>query len=480
MSVPLLVAGCKGRRHELVGTANAASAQPSSPSPAPTPTPTTPTPAPAPSPPACPSADAAKIAPFEIDRSQIKAAVPQIEDPKGSLKPFYDRLLTLARGQAKDHLRIGFYGDSNLTQDHITGHIRRELQHRFGDAGHGFVALARPWAWYNHEDVHHHGTWPLWKQMAPTTDPVWGHRYGFAHIAAESRTGGAAAWVGTADATAPVGKSASTFDVYFLKQPKGGSFDLVLDGTVLRTVSTAADDFEAGYDLVETSDGPHQLRAVVKGDGIVRLYGATLERAASSSASSSSSSPSSSSPSSPSIVVDSLGTGAMNFQRFMLTEPKIRKEQLEHRHYDLVIVWMGMNAAWLEPNRAWARDTVTTLRDALGGGADAVPVLLLSPADTVKPGEGRSEPRIVQLVKQLREIAKETGIAFWDFRAAMGGDASFLEFMKRRLASPDRAHLLKSGSDLMGTRLLAAIFAEIGARLEASPEAGCIPDPRSQ
>lgn len=449
------MAGCKGRRHELVGTASAASAQPRSTNPAPTL-------APPPPAPACPPIDQAKIAPFEIDPSPISAALPSIEDAQGALAPFYDRLLMLARGQAKDHIRVAFYGDSNLTQDHITGHMRRELQRRFGDAGHGFVALARPWAWYNHEDVRHHGTWPLWKQMAPTTDPVWGHRYGFAHVAAESRIGGAAAWVATADRDAPVGTSASTFDVYFLKQPKGGSFDLVLDGSVLRTVSTAADDFEAGYELVETTDGPHQLRAVVKGDGVVRLYGATLERAASPDSSS------------PSIVVDSLGTGAMNFQRFMLTEPKIRKEQLEHRRYDLVIIWMGMNAAWLEPNRAWAHDTVTTIRDSLGGGADAVPVLVLSPADTVKPGEGRSEPRIVRLVTQLREISRETGVAFWDFRAAMGGEASFLEFMKRRLASPDRAHLLKSGSHLMGTRLLAALFRGVAARLEAHPQAGCV------
>jgi len=439
-----------------VSTASAASAQPTAVVPAPA------QPEPAAAAPVCPAVDREKMAAWEIDQSQIKAAVPPIVDAKGSLAPFYEQLVSLARGTRKDHLRIGVYGDSNLVQDHLTGHIRRELQARFGDGDHGFVALARPWPWYIHEDVHHHGTWPMWQQMAPTTHPVWGHRYGFANIAAESRMPGATAWVGTADAPSLVGRTASAFDVYFLKQPRGGSFDLLLDGKVLRTVNTAAEEFEAGFDRVETTDDAHQVRVIVKGDGPVRMYGTTLERPSSTS---------------PAIVVDCLGTGAMNFQRFVLTEPKIRKEQLEHRHYDLVIVWMGMNAAWLEPNRAWARDTVTTIRDSLGGGSDAVPVLLLSPADTVKPGEGRSEPRIVQLSKQLRDIAAETGIAFWDFRAAMGGEASFLEFMKRRLASPDRAHLLKAGSDLMGTRLLAAIFEGANAHLETKPDAGCVSAP---
>lgn len=414
----------------------------------------------------CPAADREKLAPFVVDHSAIKAAVPEIEDSKEAMASFYDKVIALARGKTgRDHVRIGVYGDSNLTSDHLTGHMRRQLQARFGDGGHGFVALARPWAWYTHEDVHHHGTWPLFKQMDCTTDPVPGHRYGFANMAAESSTGGAAAWVGTADASSPVGTTASEFDVYFMKQPRGGSFDLVLDKKVVRTVSTKSDEIGAGFEKIETTDEAHELKCVVKGDGVVRLFGATLERSASSSRPA---------PAEPSvreggIVVDSLGTGAMNFQRFMLVESEIRKAQLEHRKYDLVIVWLGMNSMWLYPNRAWVHDTITTLRDALPG----LPVLMLTPPDSVKMGESKSDPRIVQLVKQLREVSEETGAAFWDFRAAMGGDAAYLDFMKRGLAANDRAHLSKTGNEVMGQRLLAALFQDIARRIEKKPDAGC-------
>jgi hypothetical protein len=446
----LLALGCRGKKKDsLVGTASAAGAETSrsavdaglftqdagSAS--------------------CPAIDRAKIAPFDVDRSIIKAAVPPILDPKGSLAPFYDRILALARGTEKDHVRIGFYGDSNLTSDFLTGDFRRSLQARFGDAGHGYVALARPWPWYTHEDVHHHGTWPLFKQIACTTDPVPGHRYGFANMGAESAKPGAAAWVATADESSPIGRSASRFEIYFLKQPKGGTFDIELDGKVLRTVGTAADQFEAGFETVETADAAHELKCVVKGDGTVRLFGATLERE----------------PKPASIVVDSLGTGSLNFQRFMLTEPVIRRAQLEHRKYDLVVVWLGMNSMWLPPNRAWAAGTITTIREALPG----VPVLVLTPPDSVKPGESKSDPRIVGLVKQLREVSEETGAAFWDLREAMGGDASCIDFMRRRLASPDRAHLLKSGSTIMSQRLLSALFDGLAARLDARPDAGCAP-----
>ena len=401
--------------------------------------------------PACPAVDRAKIAPFEIDRAAIKADAPDIVDPKATLASFHDRMLGLARGTGKRHVRIAVFGDSNLTSDYLTGHVRRALQARFGDGGHGFVALARPWPWYTHEDVHHHGTWPLFKQIAATTDPVPGHHYGLAHMAAESSKAGAAAWVATADPDAAVGRTASRFEIHFLKQPKGGSFEVVLDGKPVQTIATASERFEAGVQPVEAPDASHELRCVVKGDGVVRLFGATLERDA------------------PSVVVDSLGTGAMNFQRFMMTEPTVRRAQLVRRDYDLVVVWLGMNSMWLHPNRAWVHDTITTIRDAL----PSTPVLMLTPPDSVREGEEKSDPRIVGLVKQIREVADETGVAFWDFRAAMGGDAAFLAFMRRGLASPDRAHLSKQGGAMMGQRLLAALFRDLGARLEADPAAGC-------
>lgn len=153
----------------------------------------------------------------------------------------------------------------------------------------------------------------------------------------------------------------------------------------------------------------------------------------------------------------------------MLTEPSIRKAQLERRGYDLILVWLGMNSMWLYPNRAWVRDTIATLRDAIPG----VPVLVVTPPDSVKPGETKSDPRIVGLEKQLREVAEETGSAFWDLRAAMGGDGSYLEFMRRGLAALDRAHLSKQGSELLAARLLSAMFDDAAARLAAEPRAGC-------
>ena len=45
------------------------------------------------------------------------------------------------------------YGDSPVTADSITADVRSLLQQHFGDAGHGFVLIAKPWAWYGHRGV---------------------------------------------------------------------------------------------------------------------------------------------------------------------------------------------------------------------------------------------------------------------------------------------------------------------------------------
>lgn len=222
-------------------------------------------------------------------------------------------------------------------------------------------------------------------------------------------------------------------------------------------MSTAAPDFTAGFEAIETPDGAHEVKCVVKGNFSVRLYGITLERESVEPGKNGG------------VVVDSLGTGALNFQRFMLTEPVIRKAQLERRKYDVVFVWLGMNSMWLEPNRGWATDTVRTLRDAL----PEVPVVLVAPPDSERPGATKSDPRIVSIVKQLAAVAHEQKAAFWDLRAAMGGDGAFLEFVKHGLAADDRVHLSRQGNQLLGQRLLRALFEDARARLEAEPRAGC-------
>ena len=76
-----------------------------------------------------------------------------LDDRNGGLDHFYAALWRTERGVPMAITRILHYGDSPTTADLITGDTRQLLQKRFGDAGHGFTLIGKPWAWYEHRGV---------------------------------------------------------------------------------------------------------------------------------------------------------------------------------------------------------------------------------------------------------------------------------------------------------------------------------------
>jgi lysophospholipase L1-like esterase len=388
---------------------------------------------------ACAALEADKIAPLATCTDKVvKTPLPEIVDPTGTMASFWERLAELERGTATRPIRIAIYGDSNLTSDFLSGHLRRVLQTRYGDAGHGWVSLSRPWGSYRHEDVVMLGFWPMFKLYAPTT-----------HLCA-------AAWAATTkDPKSVVGQAVSHFELHYLKQPRGGTFTVQIDKKDLKTVDTKAPAFEAGIEEVDVEEGPHELRGVVTGTGPVRFFGVSLDRPGPAGK--------------PGIQVDSLGAGALQYERLTWVAKGTRKAQLEKRAYDLVILWLGMNVMFVPPNRGYATEFIGDLKEAL----PKTPVLVMGPGDTVKDGETKSDPRIVSVVKQMREVAAATGSAWWDFRDAMGGDGSIIGFTRRGLTGEDHIHFGPEGSRLMGDRFLCAATASFDAHVKAHPDAGC-------
>jgi hypothetical protein len=401
---------------------------------------------------ACPPMDAAKVAPFVCDKILVDAAVPPILDAKKSLAPFYERLAELARGKAKHHVKIGMYGDSNLTADAMSGRMRRQLQGRFGDGGHGYVALARPWEWYSHNDIHHDGHWKMWKQVATSTGKVMDGHYGFANIAGDSLQPGADVWVSTEPRPgAPVGWTANRFDLYYAKRPDGGELEVSIDGEVKKTLDTKG-EWEAAFETFEVPDAKHEIKVKALGKGTSRVYGVAVEKDPAA------------------IQLDSLGTGSLNMEQMAGVKSDTRRAQWAHRGYDLVIIQLGTNEFGVEEtHRKFHKIVIDEMRAAIPN----LPILILSPPDEAEAGTDYSDPRIVTLEKRLKSIAEDNGTAYWDFREAMGGDKSILKFGKKGLAYKDQVHLSKQGDEVMGDRVLCAVFDDLAAYLKAHPDAGC-------
>ena len=73
-----------------------------------------------------------------------------------ALGPFFDRLAALERGETR-RVRVLWLGDSHVAADLLTGHARRLLQARFGDAGPGLVMPGNPWRFFRHDRARSRG-----------------------------------------------------------------------------------------------------------------------------------------------------------------------------------------------------------------------------------------------------------------------------------------------------------------------------------
>ena len=410
----------------------------------------------APAPPAEPAraCDDVSVALPELIPSKIDVAVPDIVDPEQTLKPFHERVAELLRGQAKDHVRIAVFGDSNMTMDWITGEMRRTLQAKHGDAGHGYVALGRPWEWYRHMDVRSGHERLDWTPFAVSTHPSREAAYGFAGIAAQSQRPGAVTWVATAPESSPVGTRASRVDVYYLKKPRGGSFEIRVEGVARARVATDSAVREAGFQALELPDAPHQVEVVSTTVDSVTVFGVTLERGA------------------PSFVIDSLGLGAVSGPLLLRQDRAIMRAALSHRRYDLVTLLLGSNQVWPVRYEAQMAELIARFREALPG----VPVLVMSPVDQVKSLKSwRSTPDIQLVSRQNRRVARDNKCAFWDFRGAMGGDASMVRFMTQGMGQADGIHLTQKGAHYMGRRLTYALMRDVDRWLAAHHDTSCAP-----
>src|ERR1035438_4747187 len=246
------------------------------------------------------------------------ASGPLLDDSAGVLDAFYRALRRTGNREPGAVTRIVHYGDSPTTADLITGDVRALLQARFGNAGHGFILPAKPWAWYQHTGVTVNGSgW----QMVPASH--FEARDGLFGLGGVSFTGGP-----SATSKIVFERAAYTrFEVWFLRQPEGGSLTLSADDAPLGGIDTAGENKAADFAVFQapTAASTLTLRVV---QGHVRLFGVSAENSAGG------------------LVYDSLGlNGASITVLSRMFNQSHWSADLSHRNNDMVIVNYGTNEA---------------------------------------------------------------------------------------------------------------------------------------
>jgi hypothetical protein len=240
----------------------------------------------------------------------------EIEDPSGkALVRFFNslRVVETQCGQA----RISHYGDSPITNDGITATVRRKLQQRFGDGGHGFILAGKPWGWYQHDGVTLEARgWQSNAMWYTRGDTLFG--LGGANFIAAMPQAYASFSTST---TSEFGQRVSAFDIYYLAQPNGGELLIEVEGQSAQRITTNSDAPRSAFHRVSVAAGAHKLTLKPAGNGAVRLFGVVLDAGERG------------------VQYDSLGVNGafVGLLSHYLDETHWR-EQLRHRQPNLVIL----------------------------------------------------------------------------------------------------------------------------------------------
>lgn len=367
-----------------------------------------------------------------------------IEQADGhALDAFYQGLARAARGAGE--ARLVFYGASHVASDILTAVLREELQRRFGERGHGFVMPVPPWRHYRHDAIVIDADAKRWERRrvrASTEKPDF---FGFAGTyveSAETDAYGSAAFA--PDFRLPEKKSV-LFETYFLKQPKGGHFVMLVDGQEVAEVDTADKRYAAGYVRHRAPPGSRRVEVRLRGDGPVRLFGTSLELDA------------------PGVVVDVVGINGARARYQLLWDDALYREHLQRRPPDLLVLAYGTNESG---DRQPLRDYEAQLRQVVRRARSAAPessCLLIGPSDRPirqRRRTYRRRQRTEDINRVQHRVAMDYGCGYFDLFAFMGGHLSMLDWTqsKPRMAAPDHVHLTFRGYRRLGRVLTDALL----------------------
>lgn len=387
------------------------------------------------------------------------AAMP-VEDPTGQLERFFRKLARTEAGEDGAVTRVSHFGDSPLTGDLISGDARASLQAAFGNAGHGFVLAGRPWAWYGHRGVSLKASG--WRVLSSLVGTGNGGHTGLSGVGFGSRGG----------ASTEVALEKDTFSrvtVSFTRQPGGGHLLVSVDGGPPEAVATAGAARETGSFSKDLPEGASRLSLRPKGDGDVTVHGVVLENEG------------------PGLVYDALGANGASVHFLSLIDGASWEQALAARGSDLVILNYGTNESgyWGIPGPRYTHDYTEVIGRVRRALPDAS-ILLMAPMDRGTRGESGdivTMPTIPRIVEAQRQVARESGVAFFDTFAAMGGEGTMARWYdsEPRLVTGDFTHTTHAGSARVARLLVSALEDAFGrwkagqARREPPPPEPVVP-----
>ncbi|MBK8480996.1 MAG: hypothetical protein IPL40_07445 [Proteobacteria bacterium] len=360
------------------------------------------------------------------------------------LGAFYARLGALTEG-VQGTVRIVHFGDSHVAAAWLGDGLRRLWQQRFGDGGPGLLLVGGPWRSYKHGGARlaAQGAWRAERQWSRYRR---GHPrprdafFGAAGISVHAR--------GAARASVEVkGEAVDRLTLSYLLQPGGGAFELWSEGRRLGRWLTAGAEKVPVRAALTLPRPTRQLELRTQG-GEVRFFGVDLTRAKGG------------------LVYDGLGINGARADSLLQWDQAQLAAELAQLAPALLIFAYGSNELDARglTREGFARAFSAALQRllSLAGGPARPACLVLGVTDQARRGRDGSwqAPALLPaLIEEQRRSATAAGCAFWDQRAAMGGERAVFAWADASppLAMRDYLHLTSAGYHRLGEQLFAAL-----------------------
>lgn len=326
-------------------------------------------------------------------------------------------------------VRIAVIGDSYIEGDILTMDLRESLQNRYGGAGVGYVPASSPHAAFRTSVRQEFNGWrqvEIRKKMSDDMKTLPGE-YFIAQGPAKSNYKGV-----TTKAHLDRWNQTSVMAL----SPNGGQVTLSTDSAT-RTLQVPPGSTVEFMTISEPTTSAH-----LTATSGVEILGVYLNN-------------------STGISVDNMSIrGNSGVTHRSLSVDRAR-ETRPFVDYDLIIVEFGINV--LTSNNSKYGFYQKAMKEVISRLKDCYPnadILLMGIGDRGQKlgGQFKSVPTSSHMTEAQRDAARETGILFWDARAAMGGDGAALRWRDQGLINPDYIHLNYKGGKALSDLMFNAII----------------------